>query len=125
MPLVAPLLLMLSRQTSVRIAEVAFLLVLIAGVWLVAAEVLTPRFHKMRMIVVGSALAVWASSSSSPPIGDSSADLAFFLGIGARTDASSVPPGPSGARRMCVQQGQRCSDTWPALLESHIRQRVA
>jgi len=58
MPIVAPLFLTLSRQTSVRIAEVAFLLILIAGVWMVAAEVLPPRFHKMRMIVVGSALAV-------------------------------------------------------------------
>jgi hypothetical protein len=54
----ASLLLTLSRQTSVRIAEVAFLLILIAGVWMLAAEVLPQRFHKMRLIVAGSALAV-------------------------------------------------------------------
>ena len=34
------LLLTISRHTSDRLAEVAFLLILIAGVWLVAAELL-------------------------------------------------------------------------------------
>jgi hypothetical protein len=52
------LLLAITHLTSVRIAEVAFLLILIAGIWLVAAELLPPRLQKMRMVVVGIALAV-------------------------------------------------------------------
>jgi hypothetical protein len=51
------LLLTISHHTSVRIAEVAFLLILIAGIWMVAAELLPPQWHKFRMIVAGSAFA--------------------------------------------------------------------
>jgi hypothetical protein len=53
-----PLLLTISHQTSVRLAEVAFLLILIAGVWLVAAELMSLQWHKMRIVVAGAALAV-------------------------------------------------------------------
>jgi hypothetical protein len=52
------LLLTISRHTSDRIAEVAFLLILIAGVWLVAAELLPPRWHKVRMVVAGVLFAI-------------------------------------------------------------------
>jgi hypothetical protein len=52
-----PLLLTISHHTSVRIAEVAFLLILIAGIWMVAAELLPPRLHTFRTIVAGLAFA--------------------------------------------------------------------
>ena len=47
-----------SQQTGVRLAEVGFLLVLYAGVWLVAAQL--PRFKLgvARTIVAGVALAL-------------------------------------------------------------------
>jgi hypothetical protein len=45
----------LSHQTSVVLAEVAFLLIMIAGVWLVFAETLHSGW---RWIVVGVLLAV-------------------------------------------------------------------
>jgi hypothetical protein len=47
----------LTHQTSVTLAEIGFLLILIAGVWSVAAEI--PRFGitKVRRIVSGAALA--------------------------------------------------------------------
>ena len=48
----------LSRQTSLRLAEVGFLLILIGGVWLAASEVLQPeRWGKLRTIVSGALLA--------------------------------------------------------------------
>lgn len=53
----SPLLLTLSHHTSVRLAEVAFLLILIAGVWMFFAELMPQRFHKVRMVVAGIALA--------------------------------------------------------------------
>jgi hypothetical protein len=53
------LLLALSRHTGLRLAEVGFLLILIAGVWLAAAETLNAqRWHKTRTIVAGVLLAV-------------------------------------------------------------------
>ncbi len=52
------LLLTISHHTSDRIAEVAFLLILIAGVWMVAAELLGPAWHKVRMVVAGALFAV-------------------------------------------------------------------
>jgi hypothetical protein len=52
-------LLVLSRQTSVRLAEVGFLLIVIAGVWLVAAETLNPeRWRRFRTAAAGLLLAV-------------------------------------------------------------------
>lgn len=48
----------ISPYTGVRLAEVGFLLILIAGVWLIAAEVLRFKWHTARMIVAGAALAV-------------------------------------------------------------------
>ena len=49
----------LSRQTSVRLAEVGFLLILIAGVWLAVAEALgTGRWRRFRLTVSGACLAV-------------------------------------------------------------------
>jgi hypothetical protein len=48
----------MSRRTAVILAEVAFLLVLIAGVWLGAAALLAPAKHINRMAVAGFLLAV-------------------------------------------------------------------
>ncbi len=47
----------MSRHTGSRLAEVGFLLILFAGVWIVAAEIPALRFPKARMIVAGAALA--------------------------------------------------------------------
>jgi hypothetical protein len=48
----------LAHHTGVRLAEVGFLLILIAGVWLAAAQVPNFKFAKGRTIVAGIALAV-------------------------------------------------------------------
>jgi hypothetical protein len=50
-------LLTISYDTSVRIAEVGFLLILFAGVWLVAAEIPALKLSRVRTIVAGTALA--------------------------------------------------------------------
>jgi predicted metal-binding membrane protein len=48
-----------SPHAGVRVAEVGFLLVLIAGVWLALAETLQPdRWRRFRTIVAGVVLAV-------------------------------------------------------------------
>ena len=46
----------LSHQSGVKLAEVAFLLILIAGIWLVVAEIQPAKFHTFRLLVVGGAL---------------------------------------------------------------------
>jgi len=46
----------LSRHAGVRLAEVGFLLILFAGVWLVAAQIPSFRFARGRTIVTGLAL---------------------------------------------------------------------
>jgi hypothetical protein len=49
----------ISQHAGVDLAEVGFLLVVIAGVWIVAAEILDPaRWGKLRRIVAGTALAI-------------------------------------------------------------------
>lgn len=49
----------LSHQTGIRLAEVGFLLILIAGVWLAAAEILDrEKWGKTRRIVAGVLLAI-------------------------------------------------------------------
>ena len=48
----------MSSHTSLRLAEVGFLLILFAGVWLVAAEIPRLGMSRVRMIVAGVALAV-------------------------------------------------------------------
>jgi hypothetical protein len=53
-----PTLALLSRQTSIRLAEIASLLVLIAGIWFVAAEIPSLRMSKTRGIIAGVLLAV-------------------------------------------------------------------
>lgn len=50
-------LLTISYDTSVRIAEVGFLLILFAGAWLVAAEIPALKLSRVRTIVAGTALA--------------------------------------------------------------------
>jgi hypothetical protein len=47
----------LTHHTGIRLAEVGFLLVLFAGVWLAAAQVPRLRFASGRTIVAGVALA--------------------------------------------------------------------
>jgi hypothetical protein len=48
----------LSHQTGVTLAEIGFLLILFAGVWLVAAQIPVFRMPTARMIVAGIALAL-------------------------------------------------------------------
>jgi uncharacterized membrane protein SirB2 len=48
----------ISHGTGVTLAEVAFLLLVISGVWLVAAELLQPeKWGTIRTVVAGTALA--------------------------------------------------------------------
>jgi hypothetical protein len=44
----------LAHRTGVRLAEVGFLLILFAGVWIAAAQVPKFRFGTARMIVSGA-----------------------------------------------------------------------
>jgi hypothetical protein len=48
----------LTAHTGTRLAEVGFLLILIAGVWLVAAELLRDKWRRFRSVVAGAALAI-------------------------------------------------------------------
>lgn len=48
----------LSHHTGRRLAEIGFLLILFAGVWLAAAQIPKLRFATTRTIVAGIALAV-------------------------------------------------------------------
>jgi hypothetical protein len=48
----------LTRHTGVRLAEVGFLLILFAGVWLVAAQIPQFKLSSGRTIVAGLALAI-------------------------------------------------------------------
>ena len=47
-----------SLQTGRRLAEIGFLLVLLAGIWLVAAQIPRLRLGRARTIVAGAALAI-------------------------------------------------------------------
>jgi hypothetical protein len=47
-----------ARHTGVRLAEVGFLLMLFAGVWLTAAQLPQFKFGTARTIVAGVALAI-------------------------------------------------------------------
>jgi hypothetical protein len=51
-------LLALAHQTGVRLAEIAFLLILFAGVWLAAAQIRLFKFATARTIIAGVALAL-------------------------------------------------------------------
>jgi hypothetical protein len=48
----------LARQTGMRLAEIGFLLILFAGLWVTAAQVPKFRFATARTIVAGVALAL-------------------------------------------------------------------
>jgi hypothetical protein len=48
----------ITHATGLKLAEFGFLLILIAGVWLVAAEIPALGLHRARKIVAGAALAV-------------------------------------------------------------------
>jgi hypothetical protein len=48
----------LSHHTGVHIAEVGFLLILFAGIWLAAAQIPSLKLAAARTIVAGVALAV-------------------------------------------------------------------
>jgi hypothetical protein len=47
-----------AHRTGARLAEIAFLLLVIAGIWLAAAQIPQLRFGRARMIVAGVLLAV-------------------------------------------------------------------
>jgi hypothetical protein len=50
----------ITHATGIKLAEFGFLLILIAGVWLVASEIVAlgaTKWHKFRIIVAGSCLA--------------------------------------------------------------------
>jgi hypothetical protein len=49
---------LMSRQTGVILAEMGFLLILFAGIWLVAAQIPAFKMPTMRNIVAGIALAL-------------------------------------------------------------------
>jgi hypothetical protein len=57
MPLVS-FVLALTHHTGIDLAEVGFLLILIAGVWLAAAEIPQLKLGRSRRIVAGTALAI-------------------------------------------------------------------
>jgi uncharacterized membrane protein YjjP (DUF1212 family) len=48
----------LTQHTGRRLAEIGFLLILFAGIWLAAAQIPQFKFTTTRMIVAGIALAV-------------------------------------------------------------------
>ena len=50
----------ITASTGTKLAEIGFLLILIAGVWLVAAEIPALGLHRARTIVAGAALAIAA-----------------------------------------------------------------
>jgi hypothetical protein len=54
------LVLALTRHTGNRLAEIGFLLFLIAGIWLVAAQIPVFKIPVARTIVAGAALAAGA-----------------------------------------------------------------
>ena len=56
MPRMNPL--ALAPHTGVRLAEIGFLLILFAGIWLVAAQIPKFKFGTARTIVAGVALAL-------------------------------------------------------------------
>jgi hypothetical protein len=79
----------ISRQTGIKLAEVRFLLILIAGVWLVAAELLDERWREFRMVVVGLCLAAAGGllivACTGARLVESSASQAGLRGPGSRT----------------------------------------
>jgi hypothetical protein len=48
----------MSRQSGVRLAQVGFLLILIGGIWLAAAEIPLLEFARARKIVAGVLIAI-------------------------------------------------------------------
>ena len=49
----------MTRHTGIRLAEVGFLLILIAGVWLAFSQIINPaKWGKIRTIVSGVLLAI-------------------------------------------------------------------
>jgi hypothetical protein len=51
------LILALTHRTGVRLAEIGFLLILLAGVWLVLVELLGDQLQRAKLIVAGLGLA--------------------------------------------------------------------
>ncbi len=47
----------MTSATGLKLAEIGFLLILIAGVWLAASEIPALGLHRARTIVAGTALA--------------------------------------------------------------------
>jgi len=57
MPLMEPIL-ALTRHTAIRLAEVGFLLILLAGAWLIAAQIPQLKLARTRTVVAGWLLAI-------------------------------------------------------------------
>ena len=53
-----PFLAVINKSSTVKLAEIGFLLILIAGLWLVASEIPQLKMQKTRSIVAGLLLAV-------------------------------------------------------------------
>jgi hypothetical protein len=53
-----PFLAVLNKSSTAKLAEVGFLLILIAGLWLVASEIPQLKLQKTRSIVSGLLLAI-------------------------------------------------------------------
>ena len=45
-----------SHHTGIRLAEVGFLLIAFAGIWLVASQIQQPKWSRFRTLVAGAAL---------------------------------------------------------------------
>jgi hypothetical protein len=52
-----PFIFAISRHTGVRLAEVGFLLLAIAGIWLVASQIPALKLDQFRFVVAGLAIA--------------------------------------------------------------------
>jgi len=48
----------LARHTAIRLAEVGFLLILLAGAWLIAAQISQLKLARTRTLVAGWLLAI-------------------------------------------------------------------
>src|SRR2546427_10671615 len=87
-----------AHRTGIRLAEVGFLLLLFAGVWLAAAQIPQFKFGAARTIVAGLAL---PSSGLLPIIATRRGDLGPHLAA-----PPSPPPAPHLAHSLGESGGQ-------------------
>ena len=96
-------LLAINHKTSIRLAEIGFLFILIAGVWLVASEVPALRLQKARTIVAGVALALAGLLLIIATHWGNSADSRRFGGL-------HVAEKPAASQRLCISRR-----AWPCI----------